>query len=161
LVLDPPLTDVQMEEGSFSERDEDEDAYDPMLRQREDADMYNEEYSQPELESYMMSEEVQVPGVEPRRLKRVSSDEDDADDEDENEDVLGDMLVVPAKQQIQPTARGKTSSRHAHHTMNISSMIQQELVDDCSDEEVKRRRRERRKRKVMHTRPSNTNPYPY
>ena len=151
-----------MGERSSSDNDEDEDVYDSMLRKRDNADLYNEEYSQPELESYMMSEEVQLPEIEPRRLKRVSSDEDDADDEeDQDEDNIGDMLVVPAKQQVQPTVRKKTSPRRAHQPMNISSMIQQELVDDCSDEEVKRRRRERRKRQVMHTHPFNTNPYPY
>jgi len=151
-----------MQEISSCDDEEDEDAYDLMLRKREDADLNNEEYSQAELESYMMSEEVvQRAGTEPWRPERVASDEDEADDEDEDEDEddFGDMLVVPAKQQVQPSAGKKTSPRRAHQTMNISSMIQQELVDDCSDEEVQRRRRERRKRKVMHTHPSNTNPY--
>ena len=47
-----------MQEISSCDDEEDEDAYDLMLRKREDADLNNEEYSQAELESYMMSEEV-------------------------------------------------------------------------------------------------------
>jgi len=141
------------EEGlSSSEDDEDEDVQvSRMLRQRKDADLNNEEYSQLELESYMMGEETHQALVD--RLKSEwtgwAHDEVYADDEDEEEDDnVGDMLVVPPQQQVQPTANEKISPRSKSRSMNISSMIQQELVDDCSDEEVKRRRRERRKNKV-------------
>ena len=67
--------------------------------------------------------------------------------EEEEEDNEGDMLVVPAPQHVQPTTSERTSPRHARQTMNINSMIQQELVDDCSDEEVKWRRRDRREKR--------------
>jgi hypothetical protein len=79
---------------------------------------------------------------------RCSSEEDDADDEDEEEDNHGDMLVVPAPQQVKPTVSAKVSPRYAYRNMDIRSMIQQELVDDNSEEEAKQRRRQQCRKRV-------------